>query len=193
MLNHGTGINRVSSKLSLRTVITIYEKRSRAHGCAVTRVARQRSTVAPVVRLSNAQGLPANYRDVLRRGWRWWIRYWQLITRRGNVLYWSISCANRAARIRCAKSCLRTCTQVRTHTGIKYVFERRPVFVDKIAGSWMPEPDRARMEMSKFSARRKQSQRAPLTSGGISRSREFRRVDYIYCGRCADHHDNCNQ
>lgn len=24
------------------------------------------------------------------------------------------------------------------HTGIKYVFERRPVFVDKIAGSWMP-------------------------------------------------------
>jgi len=40
------------------------------------------------------------------------------------------------------------------------------------------------MEMSKFSARRKQSQRAPLTSGGISRSREFRRVDYTYCGRC---------
>lgn len=35
-----------------------------------------------------------------------------------------------------------------------------------------PESDRARMEMSKFSARRKQSQRAPLTSGGIPRSRE---------------------
>lgn len=28
--------------------------------------------------------------------------------------------------------------KLRTHTGIKYVFERRPVFVDKIAGSWMP-------------------------------------------------------
>lgn len=39
MLNHGTGINRVSSKLSLRTVITIYEKRSRAHDDAVTRAA----------------------------------------------------------------------------------------------------------------------------------------------------------
>lgn len=25
-----------------------------------------------------------------------------------------------------------------TRTGIKYVFERRPVFADKIAGSWMP-------------------------------------------------------
>lgn len=137
MLNHGTGINRVSSKLSPRTVITIYEKRSRAHGGAVTRATHQRA-FAPLARLSNAQGLPANYRDVLRRYWRWWIGYWQLITRRGNVLYWSISCANRAARIRCAKSCLRARTQVNTHTGIKYVFERRPVFVDKIAGSWMP-------------------------------------------------------
>lgn len=35
------------------------------------------------------------------------------------------------------------------------------------------EPDRARMEMSKFSEHRKQSQRAPLTSRGIPRSREF--------------------
>lgn len=47
MLNHGASINRVSSKLSLRTVITIYEKRSRAHGSAVTRVARQRTPAPP--------------------------------------------------------------------------------------------------------------------------------------------------
>lgn len=61
----------------------------------------------------------------------------------GNLLLVAVmSCidpsAVQTARMRCAKSCLRTRTQVRIHTGIKYVFERRPVFVDKIAGSWMP-------------------------------------------------------
>lgn len=39
-----------------------------------------------------------------------------------------------------------------------------------------PEPDGARMEMSKFSARRKQSKHAPLTSGGTPRFRESRQV-----------------
>jgi len=181
MLNHGTGINRVSSKLSPRTanyhLREAFTRARRCHACSASVYA-----LTLIVRwLSNAQGLSANYRDVLRRYWRWWIRYWQLITRRGNVLYWSISCANRAARTRCTKSCLRTRTQVHTHIQAlnMYLNVVRCLSIKLLVHEcrWIaPEPDGARMEMSKFSTRRKQSKHAPLTSGGISRFRESRQV-----------------
>lgn len=55
-----------------------------------------------------------------------------------------------------------------------------------------PEPDRARMEMSKFSARRKQSKRAPLTSESIP-DLAIRELNYTYYGRCADPRADCNR
>lgn len=54
-----------------------------------------------------------------------------------------------------------------------------------------PEPDRARMEMSKFSARRKQSKRAPLTSEGIPDLASLE-LNYMYM-YYADRRDDCSR
>jgi len=168
MLNHEASINRVSSKLSLRMVITIYEKRSRAHGSAVTRVARQH-TLAPFIRLSNVQGLLTNYRDVL----------WRCIdgdeSGIGNLLLVAVmSCidpsavqtarpvfdaqnhvyayAHECIHIRALNMYLNVvqCLSIKLLVHECWRITRRNLIVRV----WS-------MEMSKFSAHRKQSQRAP--------------------------------
>lgn len=176
MLNHGTGINRVSSKLSPRTVITIYEKRSRAHGGAVTRVARQRTLASFGYRtLKDYRLIIAMYSDGIDGD----------ESGIGNLLLVAVmSCIDPSA-VQTARPVFDAQNHVYAHASAytralnMYLNVVRCLSIKLLVHECRritPEPDRARMEMSKFSARRKQSKRAPLTSGGIPRSREFRPV-----------------
>lgn len=183
MLNHGTGINRVSSKLSppdgnyhLREAW-----RSRAHGAAA---------------LSRVQCI--NVRSPRSYGYRTLKDYRLIIAMYsdgidgdesgiGNLLLVAVmSCIDPSA--------VQTARPVFDAQNHVYAYAHKCIHARALnmylnvvrclsikllvheCRRITPEPDRACMEMSKFSVRRKQSKCAPLTSGGIPRSRESRRI-----------------
>lgn len=148
MLNHGTGINRISSKLSPRTVITIYEERgSRArpcHACSASGRAAAAASRTVIERREDYRLIIPMYSDGIDDD----------ESGIGNLLLVAVmSCIDPSAvqtappvfdvqnhvcaheHLDYALTYTRARTHARIHAGIKYVSERRPVFVDKIAGS----------------------------------------------------------